>query len=47
LASDQLKEDIRPKKVINTQDDKDQVLPSLIVQASGSQMQNQQQASSS
>jgi hypothetical protein len=39
--------DIRPKQVIDIQDDKDQVLPSPSVQASGSQVPSQQQASSS
>ena len=39
--------DIRPKQVIDIQDDKDQVLSSPIVQASGSQVRSQQQASSS
>ena len=39
--------DIRPREVIEIEDDKDQVLTSPIVQASGSQMQDQQVASSS
>jgi hypothetical protein len=39
--------DIRPKQVIDIQDDKDQVLHSPSVQASGSQVSSQQQAISS
>jgi hypothetical protein len=39
--------DIRPKQVIDIQDDKDQVISSPIKQASGSQVQNDDGASSS
>jgi hypothetical protein len=39
--------DIWPREVVDVEDDKDQVLSSPIVQASGSQLQNQQVASSS
>jgi hypothetical protein len=38
--------DIRPKQVIDVDDDKDQVLQSSITQASGSLMQNQASTSS-
>jgi hypothetical protein len=38
--------DIRPKQVIDVDDNKDQVLQSLITQASGSLMQNQASISS-
>ena len=39
--------DIWPREVVDVEGDKDQVLSSPIVQASGSQLQNQQVASSS
>jgi len=39
--------DIRPREVVEIEDDKDQVLTSHIVQASGSQTQDQHMASSS
>jgi hypothetical protein len=39
-------DDIRPKQVIDVDDNKDQVLQSLITQASGSLMQNQASTSS-